>query len=142
MTDAAELYRALLGSDRLPTLRRMTYRCATKDRCLLLDAVETPLGTVLHQTRYKYSPAENEKRSSASGRAKNTFDGVNHWRERTYYIGESALAYPDDLPSPQLGVSCDHVLEYLLAATEFRDDWSAGRVEIRVRADGSRYAVG
>lgn len=140
MTDAAELYRALMVSGRLPGTRRLTYRCAAH-RCLLLDAVETPIGIVLHQTRYKYSEGENTQRSSEAGRARNTYDGATHWRERTYYIEQSALAHPDDQPTPQLGVTCDHVLEYLVTATEFRDDWSAGHAEVRVRADRSRYTV-
>ena len=96
---------------------------------------------MLHQTRYKYSDEQNERRSSASGRERNTYDGATHWRERTYYLEQSALAHPDDRPTPQLGVTCDHVLQYLVTAPEFRDDWQARHAEIRVRPDGSRYAL-
>lgn len=136
--DPAELYRALYASGRLPQLRRLTYRCATPARCLLLDAVETPLGVLLHQRRYKMSEPVNLARSSASGREKNTYDGGNHWRERTYYREQSALEYPDDTPPPVLEVTCDHVLAYALSAPEFRDDWQAGRAEVLMRPDGSR----
>lgn len=140
---AAELRDALLNDpNRLRVLRRMQYRCDNERHCLLLDVIETSLGTLLHQNRYKYSEAENEQRSSESGRRKNTYDGENHWQERTYFVEQSALAHPDDLPTPILGVSCDHVLDHALLATDFRDDWSARRAEVRVRRDGSRYAVG
>lgn len=138
MTDPAELYRALMVSGRLPQIRRLTYRCATPARCLLLDAVDTPLGRLLHQRRYKYSDRENMARSSASGREKNTYDGGNHWRERTYYLEQSALAYPDDTPPPQLGITCDHVLDHLLTASDFHTDWDAGRAVVLIRPDGSR----
>ncbi|WP_454778104.1 hypothetical protein [Georgenia muralis] len=132
----------LLTSGRLRTLRRLTYRCATTDRCLLLEAVDvTPLGVLLHQRRYKYSPAENERRSSEAGRARNTYDGANHWRERSYFIETSALAYPEDRDM-HLGVSCDHVLDYMLTGAEFVRDWEAGHAEVRVQSDGSRYAIG
>jgi hypothetical protein len=141
MTDAADLYRALLVSGRLSGLRRLTYRCdRQRQRCLLVDALDTPLGLVLHHVRYKYSGTENEKRSNASGRGKNTYDGENHWRERTYFAEESALADPDD-DMLRLALTCDHVLDQLLSAPEFYADWNAGHTEVRVRADGSRYAV-
>lgn len=144
MTEArgnpSELYRALLVSGRIPQLRRMTYRCSTSARCLLLDAVETPMGVLLHQVRYKYSPDENVRRSSEDGRRANTFDGVNHWRDRTYWIEQSALSFPADI-GMRLGVSCDHVLDVALMASDFHADWSAGHAEVMVRADHSRYAI-
>lgn len=125
-TDAAELYRALLSSGRLSTLRRLTYRCRAGG-CLLLDAVDTPLGIVMHQTRYKYSPEENARRSNAEGRAKNTEDGDRHWRPRTYFLAVSALRFADD-PVSGYGseVTCDHVLGHLLTAPRFQRDWDAG----------------
>lgn len=138
MTTADDLYRALLTSGRLTELRRLTYRCAAR-RCLLLDAVETPLGVVLHQTRHKYSEPENLRRSSEAGRNANTYDGANHWRPRTYFLERSALAYPDDRPTPQLEITCDHVLGYLLTAPEYRDDWAERHAEVRVRPDCSRF---
>ncbi|QOR69140.1 hypothetical protein IM660_10380 [Ruania alkalisoli] len=95
---------------------------------------------VLHQLRYKYSPEENEQRSSEAGRLANTYDGENHWRERTYLRSSSALSYPDD-PRMQLGVSCDHVLDYLLTAEEFQADLNAQHTEVRIRSDRTRYAV-
>lgn len=140
-TDAAELYRALLVSRRLSQLRRLTYRCSSPARCLLLDAVETPLGVLMHQRRFKFSPGENAALSNEAGRANNTYDGDNHWRERTYYLKESALAHPEDGDGPHLGVSCDHVLDYHLKATEFDTDWRAGHAEVRVQPNGTRYAV-
>lgn len=145
MTDAAELYRAVMVSGRLPALRRLTYRCHAR-RCLLLDAVETPLGVVCHQIRFKQSDGVNEARSSATGRAKNTFDGNNHWRPRTYYVDVSALAWPQTTGS-RLSVQCDHVgvlsdgSPVVVTAQEFEEHWQAGHTEIRMRADGSRYAV-
>lgn len=139
-TSPDDLYRALLTSGRLSELRRLTYRCDS-GRCLLLDTVETPLGVLLHQKRYKYSEVENLARSNASGRARNTFDGDRKWKPSTFFLESSALGYPDDTPAPRLGLSCDHVLDYPLSASDFRDDWEAGRAEVRVRVDGSRCAV-
>ncbi|MFD6676070.1 hypothetical protein ACFWDA_17085 [Rhodococcus zopfii] len=139
-TSPEDLYNALLTTGRLPQLRRLTYRCDT-NRCLLLDVVDTPLGVLLHQKRFKYSEVENLARSNAAGRERNTFDGDRKWMPRTYFLQSSALAYPDDRPAMSQDVSCDHVLAYQLTASDFRDDWQAGRAEIRVRVDGSRYAV-
>lgn len=131
-TDADELYRALVSSGRLSSLRRLTYRCTTA-RCLLLEAVETPLGVLVHQNRYKLSPGENLARSSEDGRRANTYDGGRHWRERSYWLASSALAYPDDMPPPGLSLTCDHVLEHMLTAPAFRDDWQAEHAEVKVR---------
>lgn len=140
MSDAAGLYRALLSSGRLAKQRRLTYRCAA-DRCTLLDVVETPLGIVLHQIRFKQSHGVNQVRSSEGGRRKNTYDGDNHWRPRTYWLSESALNWPDDAGGQDL--ICDHVgvPDVILRGSEFHADWTAGHAEVRVRADGSRYAV-
>lgn len=144
-TDPEDMYRALLNSRRLPRLRRLTYRCGTASRCLLLDAVETPLGILMHQRRFKQSEEVNQARSNASGRAKNTTDGVNHWKPRTYWIGSSALGHPADpdvlgSESGKLSVQCDHVgvPDVLLSAEEFREDWDTGRDTVLIRPDGSR----
>lgn len=139
-TTPDDLYRALLTSGRLPQLRRLTYRCAT-NRCLLLDVVDTPLGVVLHQKRFKHSESENLARSNAAGREHNTFDGDRKWMPRTYFLESSALSILDGTRTPSQGLSCDHVLDRPLAAVDFHDDWQAGHAEIRVRVDGSRYAV-
>jgi hypothetical protein len=148
LPDAEALYLALIGSpERLRNLRRLTYWCDRQDgRCLLLDAVAVDATVLLHQKRYKYSDAVNERRSSEAGRARNTFDGQTHWKPRTYWIGQSALAYPDDVGS-QLSIQCDHVgvrpdgSEVTLTARDFRDDWLAGHAEVRIRADGTRFAI-
>lgn len=144
-TDPAELYRALLVSDRLPTLRRLTYRCATPARCLLLDAVETPLGVVLHQRRFKQSHQVNQARSNASGRAKNTTDGDNHWRPRTYWLTSSALSILTDPEviggeTGRLSIQCDHVgvPDVLLSGDEFAADWATRHTVVLIRPDGSR----
>lgn len=144
--DAESLYVSLIGDPtRLRGLRRLQYRCS--QRCLLLDAIELPGTVLLHQKRYKYSADLNEARSSDAGRAKNTFDGANHWRPRTYFIESSALAYPDDRPTPRLGIQCDHVgatatgAEVTLLAPDFQSDWRAGHTDVTVRNDGTRFAV-
>lgn len=145
MTDAAELYQALLVSGRIPGLRQLTYRC-DRHRCLLLDAIETPLGVVLHQLRFKQSEAVNLDRSNEAGRAKNTYDGANHWRPRTYFLNQSALKFDTD-PHAMLGIQCDHVGvlpdggTLSLTGPEFANDWNARHAEVRIRRDGSRYAV-
>lgn len=129
-TAAEDLYRAVVSSGRLPHLRRLTYRCAPR-RCLLLEAVETPLGIVVHQNRYKYSEPENLRRSSEDGRRANTYDGRNHWRERTYYLAESALSWPGDDGAGQ-ALTCDHVLEHYLSSATFAADWERHADEVRV----------
>lgn len=146
--EALALYMALTGTTgRLKSLRRIQYRCASH-RCLMLDAIETPRGVLLHQKRYKYSPAENEARSNEDGRRANTEGGVlgaeaglNKWLERTYFIGQSALAYPEDIPEPALEITCDHVLAYRLSAPEFERDITGDTREVRIRHDLSRYEL-
>lgn len=141
MTDEAlaeRLYRAAIN--RPAGVPRLQYRCTT-ERCLLLDVIPLPDGNaVLHQLRYKYSPEQNDQRSSESGRQANTYDGENHWRERTYLLSQSALRFPEDGRMSGQQITCDHVLAYLLSATEFRDDLTAGHALVAVRPDGTRYA--
>lgn len=144
-TEPDDLYRALLNDGRLPQLRRLTYRCATPARCLLLDAVETPLGVLLHQRRFKQSHEVNQARSSASGRAANTSDGHRHWLPRTYWLEQSALwqeSRPDVIGgiAGTQSVTCDHVgmPDVLLSADEFRADWDSRHAVVLVRPDGSR----
>lgn len=146
--DAKVVYEALRAdAKRLKNQRRLTYWCAS-ERCLLLDAVDTPqLGTILlHQKRFKNSPQLNERRSSAAGRAASTFDGETHWRPQWYYLYESALRLADEPTSGQ-SLQCDHVGvlpngdDLLLRAADFSEHWGAGHVEVRVRADGSMFVV-
>lgn len=146
--DAELLYTALVSDGkRLGSLRRLQYRCAAEG-CLLLDAVDVGGAILLHQKRYKNSPDVNERRSNSAGRARNTFDGATHWKPRTYWIESSALAYPDDQPQMRLSVQCDHVGvrpgggdDVTLSARGFHDDWNARHAEVRLRADGSYFAV-
>lgn len=145
--DAEVLYRALISdASRLRSLRRLQYRCDRPQHCLLLDAIEVPGSVLLHQKRFKNSPAINLNRSNEAGRAANTFDGENHWRPRTYYIGQSALSIEDDRVAGQ-SLQCDHVgvladrTDLMLRASEFWADWHRGHADVRVRSDGSTYAV-
>lgn len=147
--DPETLYEALIADPaRLRTLRRLCYWCNRADgRCLLLDAIVMPNTILLHQKRFKNSDAVNLRRSNEAGRAKSTFDGDNHWMPRTYFIGQSALAYPDDRPPPRQSLQCDHVgvlpdgSDLTLTAAEFHADWNAGHTEVRVRPDGTRFVV-
>lgn len=136
--DPDVLYSALLNGARLSSLRRLTYRCHAA-RCLLLDVVDTPVGVLIHQKRYKYSDEQNLQRSSAAGRAANTLDGNNHWRAHSYFIETSALANAER--AGRTDVSCDHVLGYPLTAATFWTDWKSDTTEVRVRVDHTRYAV-
>ena len=139
--DPEVLYVAMIGDpSRLRALRRLRYWCAN-ERCLLLDAIEVADTIVLHQKRYKYSPAENADRSSESGRRANTYDGENHWKEHSYFIGTSALAHPEDDGLQYLGLHCDHIAEYALQPSEFDADLRDGHTEVRLRADGTRFVV-
>ena len=139
------LYRALTAEPgRLKAVRRLQYRCPK--RCQLLDAIEVPGTILLHQKRFKNSDAVNQQRSNEAGRAKNTFDGDRHWLPRTYFIEVSALAHPED-PRMRLSLQCDHVGvlgdgdDLTLSGADFHADWDARRAEVRVRPDGTRYAV-
>jgi hypothetical protein len=144
--DPEALYISLVGDpSRLRKLRRLQYRCP--ERCLMLDAIALPNTVLLHQKRYKYSASVNEARSSSAGRSKNTFDGHDHWKPTTYFIESSALANPNASPVPRLGIQCDHVAvtpageEVVLLASDFHHDWDAGHTDVRVRRDGTRFAV-
>lgn len=146
MLEPEALYVALIGDPaRLREVRRLTYRCHA-ERCLLLDALAVGDAVLLHQKRFKNSDEVNQRRSNEAGRARNTFDGDNHWKPRSYWIGQSALAHPEDRPAPRLSIQCDHVgvvdgQDLTLLAPEFHADWAAGHAEVRVRSDGGRYAV-
>jgi hypothetical protein len=124
----------------------MQYRCSAH-RCLLLDAIAIMDTILLHQQRYKHSESVNQCRSNAAGRTRNTFGEGTHWKPRSYFIGNSALAHPDDIPPQQLAIQCDHVgvtpngAIATLLATDFHSDWQAGHTEIAMRRNGTRYAV-
>ena len=135
---AENLYRALVNTGKRSAGRRLTYRCLNR-RCMLLDAIETPMGILLHQPRHKYTEAVNQARSNEAGRKHNTLDGNRRWKERSYFIEFSALN--GSLRSAGCDLSCDHVLAYMLTGAEFRKDWDAGHSEVRVRLDHSRYVV-
>lgn len=143
---AEATYRALTqDTARLRNMRRLQYRCANPERrCLLLDAIDTGadgLGVILHQNRYKYSEAENLKRTNAAGRKRNTYDGNNHHVEHYFFLERSALNYPDDNPPMSVQLSCDHVLGYQLYAKEFHADLASDTREVRIRGDLTRYGV-
>lgn len=137
-----DLYIALTSPSRAGKHRRMTYRCASH-QCLLLDAIDAgQLGIIMHQGQYKYSDSENQSRSNANGRARNTIDGNRKWKSRTYEIEQSALAREfSDEDRMTLSVSCDHVLSYEISNEEYWSDWESGQKTIRIRADFSRYTV-
>lgn len=144
--DPDALYVALIGDpSRLSGLRRMTYRCDTR-RCLLLDAVVVADKILMHQKRFKQSDAVNQSRSSEDGRRANTFDGNNHWKPQTFFQESSALAW-FDAPAAGQAIQCDHVGvlpdggQVMLRAEDFEADWEAGHTEVRVRKDGTRFAV-
>lgn len=145
--NAEDLYVRLIGDPgRLRELRRLRYWCDRSDRrCLLLDAVGVLDTILMHQKRFKQSDEINERRSSAAGRTKNTFDGQGHWKPRTYFVDTSALALDD--PVARLAIQCDHVgvlpdgNEVTLSPDSFWADWNAGHTEVRVRADGTRFVV-
>lgn len=111
MPDPGVLYEALAADNgRMKDRRRLSYWCAV-DRCLLLDAVDVLGTTLLHQKRFKQSDWVKDARSNAAGRAANTLDGGNHWQPRSYYLEQSALLHPEDVPLPVLEVQCDHIGE-------------------------------
>jgi len=120
--EAERLYPLLVRQAARLKLRRLTFRCAGR-RCLLLDAIETPAGIIVHQKRHKVSPPRNEAASNEAGRRANTFDGVNHWRPRTYHLGASALAHDD--PGASLTIQCDHTV-YRLTYAAFWAAWTGG----------------
>ena len=137
--DPEVLYVALVSDPGLlRAQRRLQYRCTS--RCLLLDAIAVPAPEriLLHQKRYKLSPQWNATRSSEAGRAANTYDGDNHWKSWTYYVGTSALDLAD--PGAVLDAQCDHVSKRL-KPLEFNEHWHRGHTEVRVRADGTMFVV-
>lgn len=149
-TMAERIYRAAVNAPgSIP--HRLQYRCS-EHRCLLLDVIPLPDGNaVLHQARFKQSPDVNARRSNEAGRRANTYDGDRHWHSRTYLLTQSALslngptvAVGEGLSSgakvePNQPLWCDHVLEYCLSSSDFRDDLAAGHAEVRVRPNGSRF---
>lgn len=142
--DEATLYQALRSSpSQLKRLRRLTYRC--EQRCLILDSIRVNPGTVLmHYEAWKYSPEANIRLSNEFGRARSTRDGNRRWRGQDFYAGEERTE-PSDHPGIQL--SCDHVgvlsdgSQLFLSLDDFYADWHSGHTEMRVRRDGTRYAL-
>ncbi len=123
---AGSVYAALKRSQQLKSHRVIDYRCP--QRCLLLDVLNLPQGALFHQTGYKLPPAVNDATSSASGRAKNTRDGKNHWEARTYFAEDCV----------NVSLDCAHVHQVVIDKTQVQADIDTGRVEMIVGADGDR----
>lgn len=139
---AEQIYSAGIKTGMVRRWPRLEYRCANREGCLLLVAYDTPQGILLHQNGYKLSPEINAAESNEAGRRANTRDGVNHWRDRSYFIGSSALADPsleghpvhipamDGKPATTsswvagVQLSCDH-WRGVLGARRFWSDWKA-----------------
>jgi hypothetical protein len=138
---AEQIYSAGIKTGMVRSWPHLEYRCANREGCLLLVAYDTPEGILVHQNGYKLSPEINAAESNESGRRANTRDGVNHWRDRTYFIGSSALADPslsgttvhipamDGRPASTghvagVQLSCDH-WRGALDARRFWSDWKA-----------------
>lgn len=137
---AEQIYSAGIKTGMVRRWPRLEYRCANREGCLLLVAYDTPQGILLHQNGYKLSPEINAAESNEAGRRANTRDGVNHWRDRSYFIGSSALADPsleghsvyipamDGKPATTsywvagVQLSCDH-WHGSLGARRFWSDW-------------------
>ena len=141
--DTEALYIALTHKNRATQHRRLTYRC-TSHKCLLLDVIDAgPLGIIVHRPRYKYSDTVNQKQSSDAGRKANTIDGNRRWKAHTFNIAQSGLAASlidtDDIGD--MSLSCDHVLNHMLTAKKFWDDWEKGATNVRISPNNLRYAV-
>lgn len=121
-TAAAEAFYAMLSQrGELKSHRVLSYRCPR--RCLLADVLNTQQGLIVHQPRYKLSPALNSKTSNESGRRKNTEDGDRRWKARTYPIGLAA----------NLTLACDHVpAHHVLELEQVHSDLAAKRREVIV----------
>lgn len=120
-------YRALKSTGALKSHRLLTYRCPK--RCMLLDVVNlpAPVGLIVHSPRYRLSPGLNAASSSASGRAKNTEDGDNHWKAHTFPV--RAMSRPL--------LTCDH-LRVPLEDVDFEADLEARHAEVVMLPTGER----
>ena len=128
---ATTAYAALKAAGKIKDHRLVAYRCATDHRCLLLDVLRIPGQVIVHAPPYRLSPNLNTKRSSESGRAKNTRDGDRRWKGHTFDAG-SALNFT---------LNCDHVASVVLEKSEVQSDIDAGHAAILVNPDGTRYPV-
>lgn len=120
--DPDVVYRALKATRWLSKQRSLIYLCRNRRRCLLLDVVQMPTGLLLHVPRYKLSTRLNEELSNESGRAANTEDGDNHWRDWTFYADQAA---------DFLTLTCDHVVKDTIAKADVLEDLHSGRREVR-----------
>lgn len=71
-------YEAMKPKDRRAAALAI-WRCEQKG-CTLLHVWRSPMGILFYQPRYTSSPGMNAESSTEAGRAKNTFDGDNHWK--------------------------------------------------------------
>jgi len=124
-SDLAErIYAALKATGKLSSHRVITYRCRLpRQRCLLLDVLETPAGQIFHFPRYKLPPGVNEATSTAEGRAANTEDGGRKWKGYTSFI---------EAVGDTFEVNCDHVRAVPLTRDRVAADIAAGRREVTI----------
>ena len=85
---------------------------------------------VLRAKGYKRSPALNEAASSSSARATKTLDGDRRWPPRTLFAEDCV----------NLDLNCDHVHQVVISVREIESDLAGRHAELRIRADGTRYA--
>ena len=130
---ANTIYDNYLQTGRLPgQLRlRLTYRCHRK-RCAVMHVIDLPDGRVFGFPRYKTSAAVTTATSSESGRENNTEDGDRRWKSHATLV-ERVVS--------NATLACDHVNGITLDAAAIEEDLTAGHAQVRVRPDGSRYAV-
>lgn len=130
---AAQLYETLVDSGQLHSKRVwcLAYRCA-QSGCEVLDVITLPDGVVIVGfPAYKTSPTETATTSSPEGRRNHTRDGDRHWNRFAALMGS--------VSNPVL--ACDHLRSVRLPDSALAEDLAARRVLVRVRQDGSRYAV-
>lgn len=128
------IYDTYLQAGRLPNQvrLRLTYRCYRKQRCAVMHVIDLPHGRVFGFPRYKTSEAVTQATSSEAGRANNTEDGDHRWKSHASFV-------PRVVSDATL--ACDHLNGVVLDAAAIEEDLATGHADVRVRPDGSRYAV-
>lgn len=80
MDDEIRAQHEAMSNGQRRRLLLVEYHCAAKN-CLLLRIWQSPHGPAFFRPAYTLTPERNLARSNEAGRANNTSDGFNRWKE-------------------------------------------------------------
>jgi len=115
---ARSLFAAVKAGER--QAQKLVYR---GHRCVhvLAEVYPLPEGVLVHQPVYTLTDEVNAEHSNEAGRANNTLDGNNTWKEQIYFLEQG---YPN--------LQCDHIRDYRLSPENIKQHLAEGKRKVTI----------